>query len=442
MKTFAIKTLGCRVNQNESSVLQGELLKKGFKEVAFNEKADFYIINTCTVTAKSDTNARYFIRHARRSNPNAKIIVTGCFVQKDSQDKILLEEADMLVGNAEKLNIADLLFEFDFADSSQTRKIVSDIFEQKIFSDKKVFSPVCTSLGGRTRANIKIQDGCNFRCSYCIVPYVRGKSRSNPLDEVIKQARIIADNGYKELILTGIHSGQWGLDLEPKNNFAGLIKEIEKIANLERYRLSSIDPVEFSDELLETLSRSKKFCRHFHISLQSGCDQILKQMNRRYSVEYYSELIEKINKMFSGIAIGSDIIVGFPGETDEHFEETYQNLKKLPLSYIHVFSYSRREGTPAFEMKNQVKESVKKERNKILTDLAKQKNLTFRKSFINKELEVLIEVQRDRKTKVLKGLSGNYIEVLVDADDKYKNSLVKVKINDVNNLQTYGNIVI
>jgi len=440
MKTFAIKTLGCRVNQNESSVLFDELIKKGLKEVAFNEKADFYIINTCTVTAKSDTTARYFIRHARRTNPDSKIIVTGCFVQRDAQDKTLLEEADLLVGNAGKLNIANLLLECDFSNSSEFGTMVSDIFEEKIFSDKQVFSSVMTFSGGRTRANIKIQDGCNFRCHYCIVPYVRGKSRSNPLANVVEQAKIIADKGYKELIFTGIHLGQWGLDLEPKNNLAGLLKEIEKIDSPKRYRLSSIDPVECSDELLETLCASNKFCRHFHISLQNGSDEILKAMNRRYSVEYYSELIERINNLFPGIAIGSDIIVGYPGETDKHFEETVQNLKKLPLSYIHVFSYSRREGTPAFEMKNQVKESVKKERNKILTDLAKEKNLAFRKSFLNKELEVLIEVKRDKKTGLLKGLSGNYIEVLIDADDKYKNSLVKVRIDEVNEKETFGSL--
>lgn len=435
MTTFAIKTLGCRVNQNESSVLQGELLENGFIEVSFDEKADFYIINTCTVTAKSDTNARYFIRHARRVNPDAKIIVTGCFVQKDAEDKTLLAEADLLVGNADKLKIADLLSETDFSDASRNKTIVSDIFEEKVFSDKLVFSS-----SGRTRANIKIQDGCNFRCSYCIVPYVRGKSRSNPLENVIEQAKIIADKGYKELVLTGIHSGQWGSDLKPENNFARLLGELEKIENLHRYRLSSIDPVEFSDELLDVLSASKKFCRHFHISLQSGCNEILKAMNRRYSVEYYSKLIEEIHELFPAIAVGSDIIVGFPGETDEHFEQTFENLKNLPLSYLHVFSYSRREGTPAFEMKNQVKESVKKERNRILTELAEEKNLEFRKGFLNKELEVLIEVKRDKKSGLLKGLSGNYIEVLIDDEDKYKNGIANVRINNVNDKDTFGSL--
>ncbi len=436
MKTFAIKTLGCRVNQNESSVLQGELLKYGFKEISFNEKADFYIINTCTVTAKSDTNARYFIRHARRINPDAKIIVTGCFVQNAPDDKTLLEEANLLVGNADKLKIADFLSETDFSDLSRGKTQVSDIFEEEVFSDKLVFSS-----SGRTRANIKIQDGCNFRCSYCIVPYVRGKSRSNLLDNVIEQAKIIADKGYKELVLTGIHSGQWGLDLKPVNNLAGLLREIEKIDNLHRYRLSSIDPVEFSAELLDVLAVSKKFCPHFHISLQSGCDEILKAMNRRYSVEYYSKLIKTIHEMFPGIAIGSDIIVGFPGETDEYFQQTYENLKKLPLSYLHVFSYSKREGTLANEMKNQVRESVKKERNKILTRLAEEKNLEFRKSFLNKELDVLIEVKRDKKTGLLKGLSGNYIEVLIDAEDKYRNGIQAVRVINVNDAQTFGCII-
>jgi len=435
MKKVAIHTLGCRANQLESSIISDKFIGLGWKIVKFSEVADIYVINTCTVTGKSDNESRYYARKARKTNPEAKIILCGCYTQVSPEEAAQLDEVDLVMGNTEKLEIAELIT--DGKVFEQENKIyVSDIMQQEKFRDKVVFS-----ASGRTRANIKVQDGCNFRCSYCIVPYARGKSRSNELSNVINQVDEITKQGFQELVLSGIHLGQWGLDLTPKTQLADLIKEIEKVESLKRFRFSSIDPMEFTDELLETITNSKKFCRHLHISLQSGNNEILKAMRRRYSVEYYSELIEKLDKNIPDIAIGSDIIVGFPGETEEQFEDTYKNLKKLPISYIHVFSYSKRKGTPAGLMENQVPENIKKERNKRLTELAKGKNMDFRESFIGKNLEVLIELARDKKTGLLKGMTDNFIPVLVDGSDDFKNKIVSVRIKKVEADNTFGEFI-
>jgi len=420
MNRVAINTLGCRTNQLESSMIINDFKNHGWEIVKFNEIADIYIINTCTVTGKSDTNSRYYIRQAKRTNPDAKIIVTGCYAQVSAEELSNLDEVDLIVGNSQKTNIFELIKE-EFTD----RVLVTDIMQEKEFNDKDILSAY-----GRARANIKIQDGCNYRCSYCIVPYARGKSRSNKLENIIKQAKQITEQGYKELVISGIHLGQWGLDFSPQNSLANLIQEIEKVEGLKRFRLSSIDPMEFSDSLIETLINSKKFCRHLHISLQSGNDKILKLMKRRYTVEFYVNLIEKLTESIPNLAIGSDIIVGFPGESQEDFDITYNTLEALHVSYVHVFSYSRRKGTPADKMSGQVQENIKKSRNTALTELAARKNLEFRQSQVGKEAEVLFEFSRDKKTGLLKGMTDNFIHVLLDQDDSYKNTLTKVIISE------------
>jgi len=435
MKKIAIHTLGCRANQLESSIISDEFTNLGWEIVKFSEIADVYIINTCTVTGKSDNESRYYARKARKTNPDSKIILCGCYTQVSPEEASRLQEVDLVLGNTEKLEVAELIANGKIFEQ-ENKIFVSDIMQKTKFQDKVVFS-----ASGRTRANIKVQDGCNFRCSYCIVPYARGKSRSNELYNVINQVEEITNKGFQELVLSGIHLGQWGLDLTPKTQLAQLIKEIEKVKTLKRYRLSSIDPMEFTDELINTITNSDKFCRHLHISLQSGNNGILKAMKRRYNVEYYTELIENLAKNIPDIAIGSDIIVGFPGETEEQFEDTYENLKKLPIRYIHVFSYSKRVGTPANLMENQVPENIKKERNKKLTALANTKNLAFRQNFIGKEFEALIEFGRDKETGLLKGLTDNFISVLVEGSDEFKNKIIKVKIKKVENNKTFGELV-
>ena len=295
MKKVAIHTLGCRANQLESSIISDKFTALGWEIVKFKETADIYIINTCTVTGKSDNECKYYARKARRTNPAAKIVLCGCYTQVSPEEAAQLEEVDLILGNTEKLEIAYLITNGKIFET-ENKIYVSDIMQKDKFLDKVVFS-----ASGRTRANIKVQDGCNFRCAYCIVPYARGKSRSNELSSIINQVNEITKQGFQELVLSGIHLGQWGLDLNPKMHLSEMLKEIESIESLRRFRLSSIDPMEFTGELLKTISGSEKFCRHLHISLQSGNDEILKAMKRRYTVEYYSKLINDLAENIPGI---------------------------------------------------------------------------------------------------------------------------------------------
>ena len=427
MKSFSIHTLGCKTNQLESSIIYDELVKAGWKAEPFNGHADIYIINTCTVTSKTDSESKYLVRKAKRTNPKAKIIVIGCFAQVSPEELSSIDDIDLVIGNKDKLNLVEILNNSGISDTKNV--IVSDIMKEKEFLDRQVFS-----ASGRTRVNIKIQDGCNNRCTYCIIPYARGKSRSSKMENVIAQIKNIADQGYKEIILSGIHLGQWGLDLRPKQKFLDLLKEIDKIGNLPRYRISSLDPQEIDDEIIEFLTASKKFCRHLHIAMQSPDNKVLRAMRRGYDVEFFEKTINKLVKNMPDIALGSDIIVGFPGETDEMFEDGFRAIERFPLSYLHIFPYSRRKGTLAADMLDQIQEGVKKERANRLKALSDKKNRLFKENFIGKELNVLAERQRDRKTGLLKGLSRNYISVLFEGDDNIKNTIVKVRLTEL-----YGN---
>lgn len=424
MTKVAISTLGCRANQLESSIIADNLKNAGFEVVSFKEVADFYIINSCTVTQNSDKESKYFARQAKNKNPEAKVILTGCYAQVSSDEASEVSEIDYIFGNSEKQDIPAFLGSIQ---GNEPKIVVSDIMKKETFDDKRVYS-----ASGRTRAIIKIQDGCNFRCSYCIIPYARGKSRSNVASNVIEQVKAIVDNGFKEVVLSGIHLGQWGMDLKPAESLADLLVKMEEINGLERIRLSSIDPQEFSDELVERLVNSPKICRHLHISLQSGNNEILKSMRRRYSVEYYSELIQSLSAKIPDLAIGSDIIVGFPGETDEQFEDTCANLQALPISYIHVFPYSIRKGTPAAEMGAQVPDDVKKHRSTVLKAIAAAKAEEFKNQQIGKTYKVLVERMRDKKSGMLKGMTDNYLTILFDGDDSLKNTIVLAELTQLN----------
>lgn len=409
MKRFAIHTLGCKTNQLESATIKDTLVSAGYELVKFSEVADFYIINTCSVTAKSDSESAYYVRKARAKNPVAKIVVTGCSAQLHPDEL----GADIVVGNAKKLEILEYI--------ESNSSLVTDIMKEVEYKDKKTYS-----IDGKTRANVKIQDGCNSRCAYCIIPYARGYSRSNKAENVIEQIEILTQKGFKEIILTGIHIGQWGLDFKHKKHFIDLLKEIEKIPTLQRYRLGSLEPPEINDELIDFLAQSDKFAHHIHVSLQNGNSEILKKMNRKYNIERAADIIYKLKDKMPDIALGCDIIAGFPTETDEQFDDCYNNLKELPLSFMHVFPYSIRPGTPAAKME-QVDENIKKQRAKKLQELAKQKKDMFISSMVGKELEVLIEKKRDKSGK-LKGVSSNYIIVHLGGDDELMNTIVKAKI--------------
>ncbi len=436
MKKIAIHTLGCRANQLESSIISDKFVEYGWQVVNFSEKADIYVINTCTVTANSDNSSRYYVRKAKAANPAAKIVVAGCYPQVSAKETAEINGVDLVLGNAEKLELADLIVKQDILSQNNGKIYVSDVMKEEKFRDKTVLS-----ASGRVRATIKIQDGCNYRCSYCIIPYARGKSRSNELSGIINHIKGIAENGFSEVVLSGIHLGQWGLDLKPQNRLLNLLKEIETIPELKRYRLSSMDPGEFNDDLINFLANSKKLCRHLHISLQSGNNEILKAMKRRYTVQDYSKLINMLVEKIPFINIGSDIIVGFPGESEEQFRDTYKNLKILPIGYIHVFTYSKRKGTPAAQMPKQVDTGVKKQRNKILSGLAMSKNFEFRQKMANKEFFIIAENFRDKKTGLLKGMTDNFISVITEGPDELKNQMVRVKISKVDHKNTYGTLL-
>lgn len=417
MKRFLIKTLGCKTNQVESALIAEILTNNNYIETDNILEADYYILNSCSVTHIADTKNLSYLRRAKRENPNVKIVVTGCMAQLEKENLLNENIADFVVGNNEKADIVKII-------ERDEHFCVSDIFSHDDFRYEKLHQT------HRTRASVKIQDGCNNRCSYCTIPYARGKNRSNSIENVIEQINLFADEGYYETVLTGIHIGQWGEDFKPALKLQNLLEQIET-SKIKRYRLGSLNPLELTPDFIDFLAQSEKFCPHFHLSLQSVCDKTLKAMNRKYTAEQIKELVAYINSKFTNAFIGNDIIVGFPNENEEDFEETYKNLAKLNLTRIHVFPYSRRKGTPADKMSGQISQEEKKRRVSLVQELSDKKINEFFNKNINTENEVIIEKKRDKKSGLLKGVTKNYINVLIDADDSYKDKLVKVKLTDL-----------
>lgn len=417
MKNFIIKTLGCKTNQVESALIAEIMANNGYMETNDINNAEYYILNSCSVTQIADAKNLSYIRRAKRENPNIKIIITGCMAQLEKENLLKENLADYVIGNHEKNDIADII------KKGENLK-VSDIFSHDYFRYEKLHQT------HRTRASVKIQDGCNNRCSYCTIPFARGKNRSNSIKNIIEQINLFADEGYFETVLTGIHIGQWGNELNPQLKLQNLLEKIEK-TNIKRYRLGSLNPTELTNDFIDFLSKSKKFCPHFHLSLQSVCNKTLKAMNRNYNVEEIKNLVNYINLKFDKAFIGSDIIVGFPNETIEDFEITLNNLKKLELSRIHVFPYSRRKGTIADKMDNQIETTEKKRRAKLIQEISDNKLNKFFNKNIGKITEVVVEKSRDKKSGFLKGVTENYINVLIDDEDCYKDKLIKIKITSL-----------
>ena len=417
MKKFIIKTLGCKTNQVESALIAEILSKNNYNEVKNIEEADLYILNSCSVTHVADNKNLSYLRRAKRENPNIKIVLTGCMAQLKQEELLQYDFIDYVIGNNEKNDIVEIL-------NNNNQVCVSDIFSHDNFRYELLHQT------HRTRASVKIQDGCNNRCSYCTIPFARGKNRSNPIENVVEQINLFAKEGYYETVLTGIHIGQWGNDFKDKKTLKDLLIEIEK-TDIKRYRLGSLNPLELTEDFIDFLASSNKFCPHFHLSLQSVCDKTLKNMNRKYSAEQIIKLVKYINKKFDKAFIGSDIIVGFPDETIEDFEITRKNLGSLNMSKIHVFPYSRRKGTIADKLPNQVDDIEKKRRVSLIQEIADKKNKEFLERNINSENEVIIEKNRDKKTGLLKGVTKNYINVLVDDKDAYKDKLVNIKITSL-----------
>lgn len=427
MKRFLIHTMGCKSNQFEASIIKENLAKNGYVEVKKLDEADIYILNSCSVTHKSDNEALYLLRNAKHKNPNILNIVTGCMAQVEKAKLLEHEFIDLVVGNDEKLRMSEIL-------NSEEKLLASDIMV------RDEFTYVELNEEKKTRVSLKIQDGCNNRCSYCIIPYARGNSRSANSEFIINQIKNFEKKGFKEVVFTGIHIGLWGNEFG--KTLLDLLKEIEEKTSIQRYRLGSLYPNEIDDEMLEFLSKSEKFCPHFHLSLQSACNKTLKSMNRHYKVEDYLELIEKINSMFDLPFIGSDIIAGFAGETDEDFRITCENLDKSGLSQIHTFPYSRREGTPGSVAPAQVDENIKTRRADIIKGISHKKYSEFVNKNIGAVKEVLIEKHPDKNSALLKGVTRNYLTVLINSKDlTLTNTLQNIKITQLQNDKIYGELV-
>lgn len=417
---IAITTLGCKVNQFESAALSDMITSMGHKLVRFSEPADIYIVNTCTVTGKTDFQSRQMVRRANRTNPDAAIIVTGCYAQVSPDHFLNLDGVRLVTGNAEKDRLPELIAGLDTTLSKKV--LVGDIKEAGAISR---LAP--SSFPGRTRAFIRIQDGCDSSCAYCVVPSVRGKSRSMPLENAGTQIKRLAAAGHLETVLSGIHLGMYGKDLMPALTLADLLRFLDEHSPIRRIRLSSIEPQEISQEIVDLLAGSEAFCPHLHIPLQSGDDEILAAMNRNYDSGFFAELAGRLFRSIPGLAMGTDIIVGFPGETEKNFENTVDLVNSIPFSYLHVFPYSDRPGTAASTMKGKVPAEVKSRRAAVLREIGVRKRQSFAEKFTGKRLSVLVESRKDRETGCFKGFSENYIPVLVrNAARDNVNRIVKV----------------
>lgn len=426
MKTFLLKSMGCKSNQFEGAIIEENLIDAGFEKVSEIKDADLYILNSCSVTHKSDDEALYLLRHAKHTNENIKTLITGCVAQIERNKLLEYDFVDFVLGNNEKLNIVEFLQKNEDCE-------VGDIMNMTDFHEAVLIDTT------KTRASLKIQDGCDNRCAYCIIPFARGKSRSAKSDFIIDQIKSFEKHGFKEVIFTGIHIGQWGK--EWGKTILDLLKEVEANTNV-RYRLGSLYPNEITDELLDFLSKSKQFCPHFHLSLQSACNRTLERMNRRYKVEDYLEQIEKINKLFELPFLGSDVIAGFVGETQEDFETTLKNLEKSGLTAIHTFPYSIRKGTQAEKMQGHLPDKVKEERASAIKKISSQKTKEFLEKNVGTVHNVLVEKHLDKHLNVLKGMSENYITVFLNSDDRNLiNTIQKVKITEIKDGKAFGEII-
>lgn len=397
MKRVAISTLGCKTNQFESAAMIEQLQKAGYCVVPFSQQADIYIVNSCTVTARTDAETRRHIRRARRLNPAARIIATGCYAQVAPGELEAMPELDCVLGNREKQDIAGLL--------ETSGHQVSDITEDQASEGLKL-----SSFAEHTRAFLQVQNGCNAFCTYCIVPYARGRSRSVSSNEVLEEIRSLAANGFQEVVLTGIHLGAYGLDLTPRDSLTELVGQIDTQRLVPRLRIGSIEPNEVSDELLALMASSSTICPHLHLPLQSGCDTVLTRMGRGYTTDYFKSIVDKVARLLPEAFIGADLIAGFPGETEAEFNTTVQLLQALPLSDLHVFPYSRRPGTAAAGMSGHLPAQVITERAARLREIAALKKRMFLERFVGQKLQVLIQ-SCNPISSLCQGISRNYLAI-------------------------------
>lgn len=419
----AFSTLGCRVNTYESEAMAEKFVREGYEIVEFSEKADVYVINTCSVTNMGDKKSRQIIGKARRLNEEAIIAAVGCYSQIAPDEVSAIEGVDVVLGTRNK---GDIVYYVNKARDEQKQQIqVAEVLKNKEFEDLSI-----ADYQDKTRAFLKIQDGCNRFCAYCLIPYTRGAVCSKDFNKVMREIKDLASHGFKEIILSGIHTASYGVDLEEKVSVVDILEAIENIDGIERIRIGSIDPTFFTEDVVKRIVCLKKLCPQFHLSLQSGCDATLKRMNRRYSSKKYEEIVNLLRDKIKDVSITTDVIVGFPGETDEEFNETYEFLKRIKLTKTHIFKYSQRTGTKAYSMENQVDGTAKDKRSKILIELNKVNEENFIKSYIGKTLDVLFEEKYSKEENYYVGYTKNYIRVIAKADCDISSKILNVKIEN------------
>ena len=433
-KRVAVYTLGCKVNQYESAALEGMFRQRGYQVVDFSGEADVYLINTCTVTHLGDRKSRQLIRKAARTNPGALVVVTGCYAQTSPGEVAAVPGVDLVVGLRDRAGLVDLV------ESAQkgaaTATLVGDIGAAQEFEELP--PPV---EQGRVRAHLKIQEGCNSFCTYCIVPHARGPLRSRPLVSVLDEAKLLLAAGYREIVLTGIHTGAYGRDLPGDSDLAQLVQKLQNLPGLLRLRLSSVEPNDITINLIKVLAMTKVACRHLHIPLQSGDDTILERMGRQYTAAEFSRLVGAIRSILPGVAITGDVMVGFPGETGEQYEHTCRLVTQVAFAGLHVFKYSPRRGTPAATWPDQVEQGVKEDRSRKLIRIGKQLAGAYAARHIGQVVEVLVEQPWRNQDGWLEGLTGNYLRVAFPGDIALRNSLVQVCITGINGEYLDGRII-
>ena len=432
-KTVAFHTLGCKLNFAETSTIARQLIGAGYEKVDFDSPAQVYVINTCSVTDNADKECKFHVKRAVKANPEGLVVVLGCYAQLKPEEISAIEGVDLVLGAKEKFNLLNFLDDLRKAEASA--QVHSCEIEDADFFIGSY------SIGDRTRAFLKVQDGCDYKCTYCTIPMARGISRSDTIGNIVKNAKEIAGQNIKEIVLTGVNIGDYGKgefgNKKHEHTFLDLVKELNKVEGIERIRISSIEPNLLKDETIELVAESQNFVPHFHIPLQSGSDEILKKMKRRYLTALYTNRVKKIREMLPDACIGVDVIVGFPGETEEKFLETYHFLSELPISYLHVFTYSERDNTEAVEMEGVVPISERKKRNKMLRILSEKKKMAFYQSQIGKTLPVLWE--HEEKNGIMFGFTDNYVRVQKPYDPASINRVETVKLEKI---APDGNVIV
>lgn len=416
MKTVAFTTLGCRVNQYDTDAMRGLFLQNGYETVDFDEKADIYVINTCSVTNMGERKSRQLIRKAKRTNEKAYIIVTGCYAQLAPDAIAAIEGVNLVIGTNNRHRIVELVEQLDSTEKQIS--VVRNIMEQATFEEM----PLYGNEIDKVRAFMKIQEGCNNYCTFCIIPYTRGKLKSRRLEDIMAEAKRLVAHGYREIVLTGIHLGNYGVELPEKTTLADVVKALLTIPELQRIRLGSIESVEVSDELIDLMATEPRFCSHLHLPLQAGSDHILKLMNRHYTLDEFKQLIQRLRSRIEGLVITTDIIAGFPGETDEDFDETMKTVREIGFTHIHAFPYSKREGTPAAVMEDQVPEAVKKTRVALLNSLSQEGFTQYANTLLGKTVKILVEQEVDGQ---YLGFTNDYIHGTISKE------LINCQVGDI-----------